>query len=348
MPTFEIKTPVGTNQIELKKEVRRAVAEATRRGKLRPNSVDSITGANSGDNLGPGTPILHFEQWENDDEIEVRLILKGGGCENMNAQYLGANRAPASWPRRPHARRRPQVHPPRRLAGAGQGMRARRGWCGDRRRSHVGLSRSQTTAVPHAGRRERRSAPRRAGSGGDADGEHAGRRDDGVRRERVADRLQGRVAQSAARELLRVGRVRLLGVPSTRGDPRREDRHHQALALSRPVVTGHPDDRPGRLPAHRPRGRADDATRREHRALAESRRCRARVGDDVHRARRRARAPDEARAARRSARRGPLSLRPGRPEGRRRLDRHRGGTDDEHPRGTVSGRHHHALRRARS
>ena len=87
MPTFEIKTPVGVNQIELKKEVRRAVAEATRRGKLRPNSVDSITGANSGDNLGPGTPILHFEQWENDDEIEVRLILKGGGCENMNAQY---------------------------------------------------------------------------------------------------------------------------------------------------------------------------------------------------------------------------------------------------------------------
>jgi fumarate hydratase class I len=87
MPTFEIKTPVGANQIWMKKQVREAVAEATRRGKLRPNSVDSITGANSGDNLGPGTPILHFEQWENDDEIEVKLILKGGGCENTNAQY---------------------------------------------------------------------------------------------------------------------------------------------------------------------------------------------------------------------------------------------------------------------
>ena len=87
MPTFEIKTPIGVNQIWLKKQVRQAVAEATRRGKLRPNSVDSITGTNSGDNLGPGTPILHFEQWENDDEIEVKLILKGGGCENTNAQY---------------------------------------------------------------------------------------------------------------------------------------------------------------------------------------------------------------------------------------------------------------------
>src|SRR6201988_244789 len=87
MPTFEVKTPVGVNQIVLKKQIREAVAEATKRGKLRPNSVDSLTGDNSGNNLGPGTPIMHFEQWENDDEIEVKLILKGGGCENMNAQY---------------------------------------------------------------------------------------------------------------------------------------------------------------------------------------------------------------------------------------------------------------------
>jgi fumarate hydratase, class I len=86
MPTFEVKVPVGANQITLRGQIREAVAEATRRGKLRPNSVDSITGENSGNNLGPGTPIIHFEQWERSD-IEVRLILKGGGCENTNAQY---------------------------------------------------------------------------------------------------------------------------------------------------------------------------------------------------------------------------------------------------------------------
>ena len=86
MPTFEVKVPVGVNQIWMRQQIREAVAEATRRGKLRPNSVDSITGENSGTNLGPGTPIVHFEQWERDD-IEVRLILKGGGCENTNAQY---------------------------------------------------------------------------------------------------------------------------------------------------------------------------------------------------------------------------------------------------------------------
>jgi fumarate hydratase class I len=87
MPTFEVKTPVGANQIAMKQQIRAAIADATRRGKLRPNSVDSITGENSGDNLGPGTPVIHFEQWENDDEVEVKLVLKGGGCENVNAQY---------------------------------------------------------------------------------------------------------------------------------------------------------------------------------------------------------------------------------------------------------------------
>jgi fumarate hydratase class I len=86
MPTFEVKVPVGANQIWLRGKIREAVAEATRLGKLRPNSVDSITGENSGNNLGPGTPIIHFDQWENPD-IEIKLILKGGGCENTNAQY---------------------------------------------------------------------------------------------------------------------------------------------------------------------------------------------------------------------------------------------------------------------
>jgi fumarate hydratase class I len=86
MPTFIVHTPVGVNQVALKRAIREAVAEATRRGKLRPNSVDSITGRNSGDNLGPETPVVHFEQWEQDD-IDIRLILKGGGCENKNIQY---------------------------------------------------------------------------------------------------------------------------------------------------------------------------------------------------------------------------------------------------------------------
>ncbi len=86
MPTFIVHTPVAVNQIHIRKAIREVVAEATRRGKLRPNSVDSITGKNSGNNLGEETPVVHFEQWE-EDEIEIKLVLKGGGCENKNIQY---------------------------------------------------------------------------------------------------------------------------------------------------------------------------------------------------------------------------------------------------------------------
>ena len=86
MPTFIISTPVGFDQIALEVQLRECVARATKAGKLRPNSVDSLTGKNSGDNLGPGTPVVHFHQHRK-DEVEIKLLLKGGGCENKNIQY---------------------------------------------------------------------------------------------------------------------------------------------------------------------------------------------------------------------------------------------------------------------
>lgn len=84
--TFYIKTPIGFDQLELEKLCEEAVAEATAKGYLRQNSVDSVTGKNSGNNLGPGSPVFHWHQ-HRQDTVEVRLILKGGGCENMSAQY---------------------------------------------------------------------------------------------------------------------------------------------------------------------------------------------------------------------------------------------------------------------
>ncbi|MGB3262151.1 fumarate hydratase, partial [Paenisporosarcina sp.] len=86
LPTFKIKTPIGVNQLEIKAAIKRAMVTATKNGKLRPNAVDSLTGENSGDNLGEGVPVVKFEQWEK-DYIEMKLILKGGGCENKNIQY---------------------------------------------------------------------------------------------------------------------------------------------------------------------------------------------------------------------------------------------------------------------
>lgn len=84
--TFYVKVPVGMNQMEFSKVAEQAVIEATNKGYLRQNSVDSLTGKNSGNNLGPGSPVFHFEQWD-EDKLDIRLILKGGGCENMSAQY---------------------------------------------------------------------------------------------------------------------------------------------------------------------------------------------------------------------------------------------------------------------
>jgi fumarate hydratase class I len=74
------------DQGAMRKAVEAAVVEATRKGYLRQNSVDSLSGKNSGTNLGPGSPVFHFDT-SADDKIEIRLIQKGGGCENMSAQY---------------------------------------------------------------------------------------------------------------------------------------------------------------------------------------------------------------------------------------------------------------------
>lgn len=83
---FFVKAPVGFDQIEFEETATEAVREATRIGYLRQNSVDSVTGKNTGDNTGPGSPSFHFHQWR-EPYVDVRLMLKGGGCENMNAQY---------------------------------------------------------------------------------------------------------------------------------------------------------------------------------------------------------------------------------------------------------------------
>ena len=87
---FYVHCPVGYDQIAFEETVVAAVQEATAKGYLRQNSVDSVTGKNSGNNIGPGTPDMHFHQWRQ-DHVEVKLMLKGGGCENVGATYTLPN-----------------------------------------------------------------------------------------------------------------------------------------------------------------------------------------------------------------------------------------------------------------
>lgn len=83
---FYVECPLGLDQITFEETAREAVKQATKRGYLRQNSVDSVTGKNDGTNTGPGAPVVHFHQHRS-PETHVRLILKGGGCENVGAQY---------------------------------------------------------------------------------------------------------------------------------------------------------------------------------------------------------------------------------------------------------------------
>ncbi|MEE8121107.1 MAG: fumarate hydratase [Anaerolineales bacterium] len=86
-PIFYVQHPSGWSTTKLKVQIRSAVAEATTRTYLRPNAVDAVTGKNTGNNLGDSAfPTIHFEEIEGEDLI-VDLILKGGGCENVGAQY---------------------------------------------------------------------------------------------------------------------------------------------------------------------------------------------------------------------------------------------------------------------
>ncbi len=83
---FFIHYPAKSDYDMLVKLIKKAVTASTKKGYLRQNSVDSLTGVNNGTNVGPGTPTIHAEPWKK-DHFDIRLILKGGGCENVGAQY---------------------------------------------------------------------------------------------------------------------------------------------------------------------------------------------------------------------------------------------------------------------
>lgn len=83
---FYISHPAGFDQLKFSQLIQKAVVKATELGYLRQNSVDSLTGENSGMNVGPGHPSIHYHQHKN-KSVEVKLMLKGGGCENVGAQY---------------------------------------------------------------------------------------------------------------------------------------------------------------------------------------------------------------------------------------------------------------------
>lgn len=82
LPNFKIYVPVGINQIEMEKAIESAITRATKEAKLRSNAVDSLTGKNSGNNLGTGLPVIEFHQWV-ENYIDVKLMQKAAAVKTI-------------------------------------------------------------------------------------------------------------------------------------------------------------------------------------------------------------------------------------------------------------------------
>ena len=85
-PVAWIHHPAGLSTRMLTRAFEEAVRQATARSLLRPNAVDPLSDRNTGNGQAPGIPTVHCEEWDAED-VEVALLLKGGGCENVGAQY---------------------------------------------------------------------------------------------------------------------------------------------------------------------------------------------------------------------------------------------------------------------
>lgn len=83
---FYFRVPAGFDTNMLVARTRAAISRATRHGYLRQNTVDPLSGASYETNIAPGSPVFHFEQGGR-KTVDVRLVMKGGGCENVGKQY---------------------------------------------------------------------------------------------------------------------------------------------------------------------------------------------------------------------------------------------------------------------
>ena len=84
-PCFYVKSPEDSiDKSEVEKSIKRAIELTTSKGILRANAVNPVTEKNSGNNLGKDWPQIYFETG---NDFEIALILKGGGSENVSAQY---------------------------------------------------------------------------------------------------------------------------------------------------------------------------------------------------------------------------------------------------------------------
>jgi fumarate hydratase class I len=84
--TFFWQTPRQADLTVLADAARAAVTAATQEGWLRRNTIETLSGRSVDSNVSDDSPVCYFEPWDF-SETEVWLLQKGGGSENMSAQY---------------------------------------------------------------------------------------------------------------------------------------------------------------------------------------------------------------------------------------------------------------------
>lgn len=84
--TFYASCPRNYDKPSFRKAAESAIIRATEKGYLRKNSVCPISGRNDGTNVGPGSPMIYWDE-KVSKKLNVKLLLKGGGSENVGMQY---------------------------------------------------------------------------------------------------------------------------------------------------------------------------------------------------------------------------------------------------------------------
>ena len=86
LTNFHLHLPRRMDAEPVKADLVDAIRLATAEGLLRPNAVDPVTGRNTGDNIGTNLPYFSVEVHDGPG-IVIDLMIKGGGSENVGAQY---------------------------------------------------------------------------------------------------------------------------------------------------------------------------------------------------------------------------------------------------------------------
>lgn len=87
-PVFFVKVPMGLSHRIIREVIADATRIATKKVPLAPNAINSVTGMNSGDNVGDLFPLVYIDETD-EQTLTVDLMLKGGDSENLGQTYSG-------------------------------------------------------------------------------------------------------------------------------------------------------------------------------------------------------------------------------------------------------------------